>query len=87
MFDLARKSLGVDVLRLGSSNDGESGLGGSTLEVGKYVNDRVYVGVSQGLDASGTGAVVDVNLTRHTSLEARTDSTKSEVGVEWSYDY
>lgn len=87
VFDLARKSLGVDVLRLGSSNDGESGLGGSTLEVGKYVNDKVYVGVSQGLDASGTGAVVNVDLTRHTSLEARTDSTKSEVGVEWSYDY
>lgn len=87
VFDLARKSLGVDVLRLGSSDNDDGTLGGSTLEVGKYVSDKVYVGISQGLDADSTGAVVDVDLTRHITLEARTGSTKSEVGVEWSYDY
>lgn len=86
-LDVMRKALGTDVVRLGSAEGGEGGLGGTTLEVGKYINDRVYVGVSQGLDGESTGALVDVDLTRHITLDARTTSTKSEVGLEWSYDY
>ncbi|MCH5277781.1 MAG: translocation/assembly module TamB domain-containing protein [Desulfovibrionaceae bacterium] len=86
-FDVMRKALGTDVVRLGSTEGSEGGLGGTTLEMGKYINDRVYVGVSQGLDGDSTGAVVNVDLTRHITLDARTTSTKSEVGVEWSYDY
>ena len=91
VLDLARKTLGVDVLRFNSSNasgsSGDAGLGGSTLEVGKYVTDKVYVGVNQGMDADSTGVVVEIDLTQHISLEARSDAKRTEAGVQWTYDY
>jgi len=88
LFDATRDALGIDVLRLSSGGaPGNDGVGGTSLEMGKYVTDRIYVGVSQGMSADSTGVLVEVELTPQVNLEARTDNTRSEVGVEWKLDY
>lgn len=89
VLDMARNTLGVDVLRFNSSNAASNagGIGGTSLEVGKYVTDKVYVGVNQGIDADSTGVLVEIDLTQHINLEARSDTKRTEVGVQWTYDY
>lgn len=110
----ARKTLGLDVLRIGSGR-GESAasrasdLAGSrdvpggpeeaarnadddimnetTIEVGKYISDNVYVGLEQGLDSGGTGVRVEVELRPNLSLEGRTSADSSQVGLGWKKDY
>jgi len=78
VLDTMRRALGVDVLSVGESG----------LEVGSYVRDGVYLGVSQGLDA-GTGEVtVEVELTDEVSLESDVGTTgDTSVGVTWGRDY
>ena len=78
VLDTMRRALGVDVLSVGESG----------LEVGSYVRDGVYVGVSQGLDA-GTGEVtVEVELTDEISLESDVGAAgDTSVGVTWGRDY
>jgi len=78
VLDTMRRALGVDVLSVGESG----------LEVGSYVRDGVYLGVSQGLDA-GTGEVtVEVELTDDVSIESDVGTTgDTSVGVTWGRDY
>lgn len=102
LLDMTRSRLGLDVLRFGSggtsfgaSNFNDKEFGGGevsaedtlTLEVGKYVLDNVYVGMEQGVDNDSTGIVVDVEVTPSLSIEARTTTKGSEVGVKWAWDY
>jgi translocation and assembly module TamB len=90
-LDLGRKFLGVDVLRVNTADgprpedDGE--WASSTLEMGKYVTDKIYVGVEQGLNADSTGAVVEVELTPDVQVDVRANSRRTDVGVRWRHDY
>lgn len=78
VLDTMRRALGVDVLSVGESG----------VEVGSYVREGVYVGVSQGLD-SGSGEVsVEVELTDEVSLESGVGAAgDTDVGVTWERDY
>jgi len=102
-----RRSLGLDVLRLGgSSGQNErrvSELSGSlagdlnnrgeraeneavvSIEAGKYINDNIYMGVEHGGD--GPAVRLEVDLTPRISLEARSSSESSQVGLGWKKDY
>jgi translocation and assembly module TamB len=70
-----QKALGLDRLSVGggSSTSGSSASGqssGTSVEAGRYVSSRVYVGVKE----STTGASkvdVDVDLTKHLKLQAQ----------------
>jgi|GEM_PF-5274256 len=78
VLDTLRRTLGVDVLSVGE--DG--------VEVGSYVGDGVYVGVSQGLEAGSGEVNVEVELTDEFSLESDVGSTgDTSVGVTWERDY
>ncbi len=59
----------------------------TTLEAGKYVSDDVYVGVVQGAGSDTTGVRVEVDLRPNVSLDGRTTSESSSVGLNWKKDY
>ncbi len=78
VLDTMRRALGVDVLSVGE--DG--------VEVGSYVRDGVYVGVSQGLEAGSGEVSVEVELTDEVSIESGVGATgDTGVGVTWERDY
>ena len=57
-----------------------------SVEAGKYISDNIYVGVEH--SAGGGSAVrMEVELKPNLSLEARTSSESSRVGLGWKKDY
>lgn len=90
---LAKKALGVDVLRIGTANTGsenqtneETG-GGTTVEMGKYINDYIYMGVQQGFKADSTAFIIEIEITPRTNFELRTDQSNTWGGIKWKYNY
>ncbi len=84
ILDFARNTLGLDRVTLGSDEQA----GGPALQVGKYLNDRVYVGVEQGATGGNTEAQVEVELTPNLSLESDIGvKTRGNVGLKWQFDY
>lgn len=89
VLDLARQTLGLDVLRV-ESGDGENA--GPSVSAGRYVADGVFVGVRQGVrqDARpGTGSLgVEVELTPNISVTSDVgQSGESDLGVQFRWDY
>ncbi len=93
VLDFTKKALGVDVLRLGTSNTGAAGqpgdesAGGTTLEMGKYLTDSIYMGVQQGMKPDSTAFIIQLELTPRTSLEVRTEQQNTWGGLKWKYNY
>lgn len=93
VLDFGKKALGVDVLRLGTSNTGAAGqpgdesAGGTTLEMGKYLTDSIYMGVQQGMKPDSTAFIIQLELTPRTSLEVRTEQQNTWGGLKWKYNY
>ena len=90
VMDFGRRVLGVDVLRLNSENSDENNeeTARTSLEMGTYVRDNVYVGVQQGLGReSETEAVVEIELYPGLEAQAKASSSKTEVGLEWKKNY
>lgn len=92
VFGNVRQSLGIDVLSLdtGSITDASTDeeVVGPSLTVGKYVTDRVYVGVTQGSDEDSTAVEVEVDITRRLSLSTEVgQKANSNIGLNWSWDY
>src|SRR3546814_10753554 len=73
VLGFARRTLGVDVLRVETAEDNSP-----ALEVGKYLTDEVYVGVKQGADPQSTAAGVEVELTPNITLESEMTGRRSE---------
>ncbi|MDR1607624.1 MAG: translocation/assembly module TamB domain-containing protein [Deltaproteobacteria bacterium] len=59
----------------------------ATIEAGKYLTDRVYVGVEQNLAQNSTGVRIEVELTPSLKLETKTTTQSSRVGLGWKKDY
>lgn len=92
VMGFGRKLLGLDVFKLNSDNtssdDGNSDMSKTSLEMGTYVLDNVYVGVEQGIGRdSDTGAVVEIELTPSLEAQAKASSNKTEFGLEWKKNY
>ncbi|MEQ9641600.1 MAG: translocation/assembly module TamB domain-containing protein [Alphaproteobacteria bacterium] len=83
LIDRLRNSLGVDVLRVETADDGST-----AVSAGTYVSEGVLVGVQQGA-AVGSGAVsVEVEVTPHISVESKVKQTgASSVGAKVKWDY
>jgi len=90
-----RNFLGLD--RLGfsggdgdgkSNSDGSDDSNGPSITLGKYVTDRVYVGVEQDLTNAKQDVIVEVNITPNVTVDSKA-GTKSGagIGISWSYDY
>lgn len=92
IFSFTKKALGLDVLRIGTSSsdnvgDDESGAAGTTLEAGKYITDKLYMGVQQGMKADSTAFIIQFELTPRTSLEVRSEQNNTWGGLNWKYNY
>lgn len=87
---MAKKALGVDVLRLGTSDTGATGdndAGGTNIEMGKYINDFIYMGVQQGFKPDSTAFIIDIEVTPRTSFELRTEQSNTWGGIKWKMNY
>ena len=61
---------------------------GATISAGKYVANGVYVGVSQGLQASSSSVNVNIAVSRHISIDTEAgQSSGTGIGVNWKLDY
>lgn len=95
IFDLTRKALGVDVLRLNSTPNSASGgksedegMGaGTSVEMGKYITDIIYLGIQQGMKQGSTAFVIQLEITPRTSLELRSEQQNTWGGIRWKYNY
>lgn len=84
LLSTVRRSLGVDRLEFIA---GENGKGGA-VEAGRYISDRVYVGVEQGIGANQSRATVEVDITKNIKAEAYFGAdAETRVGVKWERDY
>jgi translocation and assembly module TamB len=89
----AQKSLGLDRLSVGGTSTG-----GASVEAGRYVSERVYLGAKQ-TTSGATQAQVQVDLTKHFKLQATlgTGGTAqgatpendpgSSIGLSYQFEY
>lgn len=83
IMDFARGMLRLDVLRF--SEQTEDSEGGA--EAGKYINDRIYLGV-EGTATGETGVTVEIEITPRLKLEGDIGpKDKSQTGLKWKRDY
>jgi translocation and assembly module TamB len=84
ILDQLRATLGVDVLEVGASDDGT----GASLRAGRYINDRTFVGVTQGTQPGSTGVTVEIELLPNIVLDSEVDQAgTSKSGIKWKWDY
>ena len=78
-----RKMLGVDSLDVKKGEEG-----GTTLGVGKYLSEKVYVEAETGTDPGSDKITIELELSPNMSLESEigSDSTGG-VGINWKRDY
>jgi translocation and assembly module TamB len=72
---------------LNLDDDEESSDSAATIEAGKYISDRVYVGLEQDLGKNSTGIRIEVELTPNLNLESKTTTQSSRVGLGWKKDF
>lgn len=78
-----QRTLGLDVLQVGTAKSG-----GTTVAVGKYIRQGVYVGVEQGALASDSSVKVEIEVTPRITVDTRVGQNASgDVGVNWKWDY
>lgn len=84
ILDKVRRGLGVDRLDF---TQGENGKGGA-VQAGRYVSDRVYVGVEQGIGANQSRAKVEVDITKNLKGTASVGAnSETKFGVIYEKDY
>ncbi|KAA0688994.1 translocation/assembly module TamB domain-containing protein [Azospirillum brasilense] len=79
-----RRGLGIDRLEFTGGADGKGG----AVQAGRYVSDRVYVGVEQGIGANQSRATVEVDITKNIKAQADVGAdSDTRVGVKWEWNY
>lgn len=82
MVDNIRQKLGLDVLQLTTAGDAPA------LGIGRYINDNIYVGVTQGVRPESSRVTVDIDLTGNIRARGSVGADGSSsvgVNVEWEY--
>jgi len=80
----ARDLLGLDDLKVNSGNTAAD----TSVGVGKYIGDNIYLEIERGAESSSSKARVEVEVTPSISVESSTGATgDSNVGVNWKHDY
>jgi translocation and assembly module TamB len=92
LLDKFRSAIGLDRLDIGtpqqtSGTNGSSGASGATVTAGKYVTDRVFLGVEQGRDQNSTRSKVEVEITPNVTAETSFGNSAAGAGVNWKWDY
>ncbi len=83
LFEGLRRNLGID--RLDVTTDAE---GNSAVAAGRYINEKTYLGVEQGLEEGSTKVTIDLEVTRSIKLRAGGGSTgETEAGIVFEKEY
>ncbi|GEM_PF-1223840 len=78
-----RSATGLDDVRVGMDSEGQS-----TVGVGKYLTDKVYLEFEQGQAAGSGNAKIEVELTPSISAESKIGQNSEAGGsLKWQWDY
>ncbi len=81
---IGRKILGVDDISIKNN----SNTGGTSVGIGKYINNKVYLEVEQDSETNATKTRVEFEITPKISVEAiNTKNSANSVGINWRFDY
>lgn len=84
LVDRVRRGLGIDRLDFAQGANGKGG----AVQAGRYVSDRVYVGVEQGIGANQSRAKVEVDITKNLKAEAGVGAnSETKFGLTFERDY
>ncbi|MBW1675193.1 MAG: translocation/assembly module TamB domain-containing protein [Deltaproteobacteria bacterium] len=85
LMGCVRDLLGVDQLEIKQSEE-ESGE--VSIGVGKYLGERVYLEVEQGLGPGGAKGTVEVEITPNITVETEVGGeSDAGIGIRWKRDY
>jgi len=85
LFGKTKKLLGIDQLELMQSDEEE---GDAAIRAGKYIHDKIYFQVEQGVGSDSSRASVEVEISPNLSLETEMGAdSRGGVGVKWRWDY
>ncbi|MGE4314010.1 MAG: translocation/assembly module TamB domain-containing protein [Pseudobdellovibrionaceae bacterium] len=78
-----RSLTGLDDVRVDSDSDGETSVG-----VGKYLTDKVYLEFEKGAGEASGGATVQYELTPDINVESKIgQDAQGGAGINWNWDY
>ena len=83
IMDKTRNLFGLDELDVRASDQEE----GTTVGVGKYVNENIYFKVEKGLDAESGRVTVDIELSPRFSVETQAGALTQGATFKWNYQY
>ncbi len=78
----ARNLLGVDRLNVSESETGDIGVG-----AGKYISDKIYIGVEGGADPQAGKVKAEIEISPRFSVETETGGRESGARLNWKRDY
>lgn len=79
-----RKKAGIDMFSLNR----DDATGATSVSVGKYLSDGVYMSVDQGVNTEGSAVKLQIELRPNLQLETRVgNDDDNSVGVNWKKDY
>ncbi len=85
VIDRLRRTTGIDVLSVELS---DQTVEGSSVRIGKYVSDDVFLKMEQGLTPESRKVGVEVRVLPQITVDGDVAATgDSAVGVNWRYDY
>ncbi len=77
-----REAMGVDRLNVDANDSGEV-----TVGAGKYITDKIYVGVEGG-SGEGAGKVkAEIEAMDNVTIETQSGANSSGASINWKYDY
>ncbi|MGA1840263.1 MAG: translocation/assembly module TamB domain-containing protein [bacterium] len=81
-----RKFVGLDQLEIKQSEEGN---GETSVSIGKYLADGVFVEMEKGMGTDNSSKVlVEIELTPNTTIESETGSdSQGGIGLNWKWDY
>ena len=86
--DKVRGVFGLDVITFKESSTPSDDDFSVTLSVGKYITDKLYVSVDQGIGPGDTKVLANYELTKSLSLESEIGATAGAgVGLNYKFDY
>lgn len=82
-LDRIRNGLGLDTLDITSDDNG-----GTAVGVGRYINDRTYIGVKQGTTTDSTSVTTDIDITDNLKAKGEVNSQgRSKAGIFFEKEY
>lgn len=79
-----RKKVGIDMFSVNRNDK----TGDTSVSVGKYISDGIYMSVDQGLNTEGSAVKLQIELKPNLQLETRVgNDNNNSVGINWKRDY